>query len=104
MIDLLLPASTKRLIVYPTAVDTRWRGDRLRAACERELGIELDRSMAVPFHNRTQDTLVLYALDHDGDRCITKKLDRGVFLLPAPAAGRRYVVLDASKVSTLFRS
>jgi hypothetical protein len=48
--------------------------------------------------------LVLYSLDADGDRCITKKLDRGVFLLPVPAAGQKYVVLDASKIGILFRS
>ncbi|CAN5238322.1 hypothetical protein BH09MYX1_BH09MYX1_57860 [soil metagenome] len=43
-------------------------------------------------------------LDADGDRCITKTLDRGVFLLPVPAAGQKYVVLDASKIGILFRS
>jgi len=104
MIDLFLPSSTKRLIVYPTATDARWGPERLRAACERLLGVELDRSTAVLFHNRGRDTLVLYSLDADGDRCITKKLDRGVFLLPVPVAGQKYVVLDASKVGTLFRS
>jgi hypothetical protein len=46
---------------------------------------------------------VLYTLDANGDRCVTKKLDRGVFLLPVPSAGQKYVVLDASKVDTLFR-
>lgn len=104
MIDLFLPPSTKRLIVYPTAIDTRWGPQRLRAACARCLSVELDSSTAVLFHNRTRDTLVLYSLDADGDRCITKKLDRGVFLLPVPAAGQKYVVLDASKIGILFRS
>lgn len=93
-----------RLIVYPTAIDVRWGPDRLRTTCETDLKITLDRSTAVLFHNRARDTLVLYALDHDGDRCLTKKLDRGVFLLPVPVAGQRYVVLDASKIGTLFRS
>lgn len=104
MIDLFLPSSTKRLIVYPAAIDTRLGPDRLRTTCERELGVELDRSTAVLFHNRAKDILVLYSLDADGDRCITKKLDRGVFLLPVPAAGQKYVVLHASKVGSLFRS
>jgi hypothetical protein len=104
LIDLFLPPSTKRLIVYPTAINTRWGPQRLRAACAHGLGVELDSSTAVLFHNRTRDTLVLYSLDADGDRCITKKLDRGVFLLPVPAAGQKYVVLDASKIGILFRS
>lgn len=103
MLDLFLPPSTRHLIVYPTAIDTRWGPSRLRAACERDLGVALDRSTAVLFHNRARDTLVLYALDADGDHCITKKLDRGVFLVPVPAAGQKYVVLDASKIGTLFR-
>lgn len=56
------------------------------------------------FHNRKQDTLVLYTLDEDGDRCIMKKLERGSFLLPVPPAGKKYVVLRASNVASLFRS
>jgi len=103
VLDLFLPPSTRHLIVYPAAIDTRWGPMRLRAACERDLGVELDRSTAVLFHNRARDTLVLYSLDADGDRCITKKLDRGVFLVPVPAADQKYVVLDASKVGALFR-
>lgn len=104
MIDLFLPSSIKRLVVYPTAIDTRWGPDRLRAACERILGMSLDRRTAVLFHNRARDALVLYLLDAKGDRCLTEKLDRGVFLLSVPAAGQRHVVLDAAKTSTLFRS
>ncbi len=56
------------------------------------------------FHNRRQDTLVLYAVDGGGDQCITKKLDRGAFLLPVCPAGQPYVVMKASSVATLFRS
>jgi hypothetical protein len=104
VIDIFLPPSTKRLIVYPAAIDTRWGPERLRTACERDLGVQLDLSTAVLFHNRARDTLVLYSLDADGDRCVTKKLDRGVFLLPVPVASQKYDVLDASKVGSLFRS
>jgi len=83
VIDLFLSPWTKRLIVYPVAINTRWGPARLRAACERDLGIELDRSTAVLFHNRAKDTLVLYSLDADGDRCITKKLDQSRRLPPS---------------------
>jgi hypothetical protein len=101
--DLLLPLWTRRLIVYPAAIDTRWGPERLRAACERDLGVELDRATAVLFYNRTKDTLVLYTLDADGDRCIKKYLVRGAFLVPVPAKGQKYVVVDASKISKLFQ-
>ena len=104
MIHALLPSAIKRIIVFPTAIDTRWGPDRLRTTCENALGVELERTTAVLFHNRAMDRLVLYAVDADGDRCLTKKLDRGVFLLPVPAPGQRYVVLSPSKLGTLFRS
>jgi hypothetical protein len=47
---------------------------------------------------------VLYTLDESGDRCITKKLERGAFLLRVPAEGQKYVALEASKVASLFRA
>lgn len=104
MLDLFIPSSTRRLVVYPVPINVRWGPDRLRVACERELGLTLDPATAVIFHNRKKDTVVLYTLDHTGDRCITKKLDRGAFLLPVPAEGQKYVVLAASKVASLFRA
>lgn len=103
MLDLFIPTHTRRLILYPNPINVRWGPERLRAACERDLGVTLDRTTAVLFHNRAQDTLVLYTLDDDGDRCITKKLHRGAFLLPVPAAGEKYAVVEASKVGSLFR-
>jgi hypothetical protein len=104
MLDLFIPPSTRRLVLYPVPINLRWGPDRLRVACERDLGLTLDSTTAVVFHNRKKDTLVLYTLDRDGDRCITKKLERGAFLLPVPAEGEKYVVLAASKVASLFRA
>ena len=101
MLHLLIPLEVRRLVIYPTAINTRWGLDRL-AAASRDLGVKLDRATAVLFHNRSRDTLVLYLVDGDGDRCVTKKLDRGAFLVPVPAAGKPYAVLDASKIDTLF--
>lgn len=104
MLDLFIPPSTRRLVLYPVPINVRSTPDRLRIVCERELGLRLDPATAVIFHNQKKDTLVLYTLDHTGDRCITKKLERGAFLLPVPAEGQKYVVLDASKVMSLFRT
>lgn len=104
MIEQFVSPTTKRILVYPTPIDTRLSPDSLRAACEQTLGIKLDRDTGVLFHNRSKTTLVLYALDYDGDRCLSKKLDRGAFMLPIPAEGEAYVMLDVSKVGSLFRS
>ena len=104
MLDLFISPSTRRLVLYSVPIDVRWGPDRLRVACERDLGLTLDPATAVLIHNRKQDTLVLYTLDRSGDRCITKKVERGAFLLPVPAEGEKYVVLAASKVASLFRA
>lgn len=104
MIEQFISPTTKRILVYPTPVDTRLSPDSLRRACEQGLGIRLDRETSVLFHNRSMTTLILYALDYDGDRCLSKKLDRGAFMLPVPADGQAYVLLDVSKVASLFRS
>jgi hypothetical protein len=104
VLDLFIPPSTRRLVLYPVPIDVRWGLDRLGAACERGLGLKLDPATAVLFHNRKKDTLVLYTLDRTGDRCITKKLERGSFLVPVPSEGEKYVVLAASKVASLFRT
>lgn len=104
MIDLFVPPRVRRLVIYPSPINVRWGVDRLRAACERDLGLKLDRRTAVIFHNRKQDTLVLYAIDHEGEQTISKKLERGAFLLPVCPEGQPYVVLKASNVASLFRS
>ena len=104
MLQHLIPPSIRRLVLFPVPINVRWGPDRLRIACERDLGLTLDRKTAVIFHNRKQDTLVLYTLEEDGDSCITKKLERGTFLLPVVPEGERYVVLKASMVGSLFRT
>ena len=101
MLHLFIPPAVRKLVIYPTAINPRLGPDRLAVAA-RDLGVKLDAATAVLFHNRSRDTLLLYIVDNDGDRCITKKLDRGAFLVPLPAEGKHYVVLDAAKIDTLF--
>lgn len=93
----------KRIVVYPTPIDTRVGLDRLRALCEAFSGIGLDRGDAVLFYNAGQTTLVLYQLDDDGDRSTSKKLERGRFLRPVPAPGEPFAVVDVGKARALFR-
>ena len=55
--------------------------------------------------NGRRDTLLLYFLDLNGDQTLTKKLEKGSFLLPAPdAEGSPFVVLRPSMLSRLFRT
>ncbi len=104
MLDLFIPPSARRLVRYTVPINVRFGADRLRLACKRDLGLTLDPATAVRFHNRRKDTLVLYTRDQSGNRCIAKKLERGAFLLPVPAEGQKCVVLNASKVASLFRT
>jgi hypothetical protein len=55
--------------------------------------------------NRRRDALLMYFEDHDGAQTLTKKLDKGSFLLPARDAHRApFVVLKPSMLRRLFRS
>jgi hypothetical protein len=36
MLDLFIPSSTRRLVLYPVPINVRWGPDRLRVACERD--------------------------------------------------------------------
>lgn len=48
---------------------------------------------------------LLYFIDFDGEQTLMKRLDRGAFLLPAPAAdGAPFVVLRPSMLPRLFRT
>jgi hypothetical protein len=47
----------------------------------------------------------MYFADRDGEQTLTKKLDKGAFLIPVrDAHGAPYVVLKPSALSRLFRS
>ena len=104
MFDFLFPPAVRRLVLYPEPINTRVGLDALRKLSEQGLGLTLDPSTAVVFHNRTRDTLVVYCVTRSGDESIVKKMDRGAFMLPVPSPGERYATVEASKLQTLFRS
>ena len=103
MIEFFIPATVSQIIVYSRHIDPRWGPERLRNLCEQELDVRLEPATAVLFHNRAQDTLILVAQDDDGDRTVTKRLERGAFLLPAPDPGRGYATVRPSQMNSLFR-
>lgn len=104
MLDLLLPDHATKVVVYLEPINVRAGPDKLRSICVDTIGIEPDLNTAFVFTNKKRDALVLYALDHDGDRVLTKKLDKGGFLLPAPdEQGTNHVVLRPGMLAKLFR-
>jgi hypothetical protein len=73
--------------------------------CEHELGIEPDSATAFLFVNKSHDSLLLYSTDAGGDRTLTKKIEKGAFMLSAPRRdGRAFISVRASILSRMFRS
>jgi hypothetical protein len=105
MIEALLPRSTTRVVVYLEPINVRWGAKKLGAFCREVLRTEPDYSTCFLFVNGRRDTLVVYFLDGDGEQTLTKRLDRGAFLLPAPEAdGQQFLVLRPSMLARLLRS
>jgi hypothetical protein len=68
------------------------------------LGVEPQPDTAFLFTNKKQDTLLLYLVCDDGDQTLTKRLDRGAFLVPtAKPDGRPFVTVRRAALSRLFR-
>ena len=56
------------------------------------------------FTNRARDCLLMYFEDESGDQTLTKKLEKGAFLLPAPdREGADFVIMKPSILPRLFR-
>ena len=98
MLDLLIPQQINKVLVYPKPVSMRWGATKLRSFCADTLGAEPELDTAFLFTNKKQDALLLYLVDEDGDRILTKRLERGSFLVPtakpdgppsSPCAARR---------------
>jgi hypothetical protein len=105
MLETFLPSSAKRVVVYLHPINMRWGAQRIGEFCREVLRIEPDRTTCFLFVNRRRDALSLYFQDEYGEQTLTKKLDNGSFLLPAPAAdGEPFVILRPSMLPRLFRS
>ena len=105
MLEVFLPKTTERVIVYLEPMNMRWGVERLRRFCREDLEIEPDAATSFVFVNKARDILLLYFVDEDGDQTIVKKLDKGAFLLPAPDAnGARFVDMAPSMLPRLFRA
>jgi hypothetical protein len=104
VLDLFIPRQIKKVLVYPKPINMRWGATKLRSFCTDTLGVEPEPDTAFLFTNKKQDTLLLYLVAEDGDQTITKKLDRGAFLVPtAKPDGPPFVTFRRSALSKLFR-
>jgi transposase len=105
MINQFLPRNLKRVVVYLQPINMRWGTTKLRSLCREELGMEPNASTAFLFVNKSHDCLLLYSIDADGDRTVTKKLEKGAFIVPAPEAdGSPFVIWRPSILQRLFKS
>lgn len=105
MLEAFLPKSATRVVVYLEPVNVRQGAERLARFCREVVQIDLDSNTCFLFVNRRRDTLAMYFAGYDSEQILTKKLDKGSFLLPARDAQREpFVVLKPSMVRRLFRS
>ncbi|MBK9000864.1 MAG: IS66 family insertion sequence element accessory protein TnpB [Myxococcales bacterium] len=104
MFDLLIPPQIDTVLIYPKPVSMRWRATKLRSFCADTLGSEPQPDTAFLFTNKKQDTLLLYLVCENGDQTLTKKLDRGAFMVPtAKPGGAPFVSMRRAALSRLFR-
>jgi len=105
MLEAFLPKSAKRVVIYLEPINVRLGMDKLAQLCRDVAHIEPDDRTCFLFVNRRRDTLLMYFTDHDGEQTLTKKLDKGSFLLPARDPNREaFVILKPAALRRLFRS
>jgi hypothetical protein len=105
MLAAFIPKSATRVVVYLHPINLRWGATKLGAFCREVVGVEPDDATRFIFVNSRRDTLLMYFLGYDGAQTLTKKLERGSFLLPAPDAnGGAVAILRPSMLARLFRS
>lgn len=103
MLEMFLPAHITRVVVYPSPVNMTRGLDALRKLCADELGVEATNGTVVLFYNRAKDKLKLYWEDSSGDQTLTKKLDRGAFLVPVVPLDEKYTTVPPTALRRLFR-
>jgi hypothetical protein len=105
MLEAFLPKSATRVVVYLEPINVRWGVEKLGAFCREVVGIEPNNATCFLFVNSRRDTLLLYFVDRTGEQTLTKKLDKGSFLLPArDEDGAPFVTLRPTMLSRLFRT
>jgi len=99
-----MPPNTKELILYKNPVSMQWGHERLLRLCREEMGLDPREGGVFLFFNKAQDCMKVFFVDDSGDQSITKKLDRGGFLMPVSNDDSSFVKVRAGLLPTLFKS
>ncbi len=105
MLEAFLPKSATRVVVYLEPINVRWSVQKLGAFCREVVGVEPDAATCFLFVNSRRDTLLLYFEDSTGGQTLTKKLNKGAFMLPArDEDGAPFAILHPRMLPRLFRT
>lgn len=77
--------------------------NKLIEICSNEMGIIPKEGIVFLFFNKSHDRIKLFYLDQTGSQEIMKVLPHGGFLLPVALDDQKYIKIEASKLSSLFR-
>lgn len=99
-----LPPNTKEVILYKKPVSMQWGHDRLSRLCKEEFGMDPKEGGVFLFFSRAHDCLKIFFIDKTGDQSLTKKLDKGGFLVPVSTDEMPFMKIGAKILSTLFKS
>lgn len=99
---LTLPALV-RIYVAAEPVDLRRGFDGLAATTRSVIGADPLSGHVFVFLNRRRNRIKLLVWDRTGYVLLYKRLERGTFEIPTePAAGRRYVEVDAGELGLML--
>jgi transposase len=91
------------LYLYPKPISMKLGEKRLIEICSNEMGIIPKEGTVFLFFNKDHDRIKLFYLDQTGSQEIMKVLPQGGFLLPVASDDQKYIKIEASKLSSLFR-
>ena len=101
----LLPIPNVRHIhLYTKPVSMRLGELKLIELCRKDMEIDPHNGDVFLFFNKAKDKLKLFYLDENGSQEMMKVLPKGGFILPVANNDQKFLKIEASKLSSLFRT